>query len=304
MTPTPTATVAASALSGASGDGAASGAFAAWRGTPVQIGGTWNDSYDAQTAQWTIQAGAEWGSWNLDLDIAVGAIYKDRGETWAAAAAGSYDARWTTALNAIKKAWGTRTGTLHLRFAHEFNGDWTPWRVSGSEVTSFVAAWKRFHALQTAILPTAKLVFCPNDGSSASLALDWRKAFPGSDVVDEMSVDSYNQYPFVNTASAFTSKINGVDSYGAPVGIEKHRLFAASVGLPLAISEWSTNADMGDGDVFVQQFHDWVAAHAGTGAGQVPYEIQFNVGNYGTGQFQVYPVNRQPKAAAAYVQAF
>lgn len=291
-------------LSGASGDGVASGAFGVWRGTPVAIAGTWNDSFEAQTAQWSVQKGAEWGSWQGDLDVAVGAIYSARGETWAAAATGAYDARWRTALSALKSGWGSRPGTLHIRFAHEFNGEWVPWKVSGSAADSFVAAWKRFRALQREILPAAKLVFSPNDGSSPSLALDWRKAFPGAGYVDEMAVDSYNQWPYVNTVSGFASKIVTVDSFGAPVGIEKHRLFAESVGLPLAIAEWSSNSSMGDGDVYVKAFRDWVAAHAGSGPGQVPYEIMFNVNNYNSGVFSFYPNTAMPKAAASYVQNF
>ena len=290
--------------SGAAGNGVADGRFGTWRGTPVAIAGTWNDSYEAQTAQWSILPGAEFGAWSADIDIAVGAIYSDRGETWAAAAAGSYDARWSKALTAIKTAWGARTGTVHIRFAHEFNGEWVPWKVTGSTANDFVTAWKRFRALQLSIMPTAKLVFCPNDGSSKSLALDWRRAFPGAAHVDEMSVDSYNQYPFVNTSAAFTSKINAIDGYGAPVGIEKHRQFAASVGLPLAISEWNTNAAMGDADGFVRLFRDWVAANAGTGPGQVPYEIAFNVVSFGSGQFALFPSTSMPKAAASYVASF
>ena len=292
-------------LSGASGDGAASGAFGTWRGSAITVGGTWNDSMDAQTNQWSIQSGAEWGNWNGALDVAVGAIYKSSGETWAAAAAGAYDARWTTALNNIKKYWGTRDpANLYLRFAHEFNGSWTPWNVTGAETASFKAAWIRFRTLQTAILPNSHLVFCPNDGSSTSQGLDWRKAFPGAAYVDVLSTDTYNQYPWVNSTAGFNAKINSVDSYGAPVGIEKHRQFAASVGLPFAISEWGTNAGMGDAPVYIDSMRNWFASHAGTGAGQLLYEIYFNVVNYNNGVFAIYPTTSQPSAANAYTNAF
>ncbi len=302
--PVPTTQAPAAWLSGASGNGAANGTFGTWRGTAVQVGGTWNDSLDAQTNQWSIQPGAEWGSWDKDLDLAVGAIYSANGETWAKAAAGAYDARWTTMLTNIKKYWGARTGTLHLRFAHEFNGSWTPWTVTGATAADFVTAWKRFRALQRQLLPQHKLVFSPNDGTSTSQNLDWRKAFPGAAYVDEMGVDTYNQYPFVTTAAGFAAKIAGVDAFGAPVGIEKHRQFAASVGLPLAISEWSSNSSMGDSASFVHEFFAWVKTHAGTGAGQVPYEVMFNVNNYNNGVFAFYPATAQPGAAGAYVADF
>ncbi len=127
---------------------------------------------------------------------------------------------------------------------------------------------------------------------------------PGLLYVDVMSVDTYNQWPFASTQAQFDSKILLTDAYGAPVGIERHRQFAQANGLPLAISEWSSNSTMGDSAVFVQQFHQWVEKNAGDGAGQVPYEILFNVGSFNNGVFQMYPSTDMPTAAAAYVQAF
>ena len=284
-------------LSGASGDGVTSGDFETWRGSPVAIAGTWNDSYDGQTALWTIQPGKEYGSWSKALDVAVGAIYKDRGETWAAAASGAYDARWTTCLQGVK---ARRSGLpTFIRFAHEFNGSWVPWSVLGTEAASFVAAWKRFVAIARREFPEAKLVFCPNDGTSSSLNLDWRTCFPGATHVDVLGVDSYNQYPWVNTAADFQSKVNRVDSFGAPIGIEKHRLFAETAGLPFAVCEWSSNADMGDAPEYMRQFRGWLDVNRGTGPGKVAYEILFNVGA-GFPQFQLYPTTKQPQAAAAY----
>jgi hypothetical protein len=287
-------------LSGAAGDGAANGTFGGWRGTPIQIGGTWNDDYGSQIRQYSLAPGGEWSRWQGHLDVAVGAIFKDRGETWEAAARGVYDRRWRAILTRLKENRAGRPGTVYIRFAHEFNGSWEPWSVRGTEAPAFIASWKRFRALQKSILPSSKLVFCPNDGSSRGLGLDWRKAFPGKAYVDLMSVDSFNQYPWVNSAAGFVAKRNRFDSYGAPLGLERHRLFAASVGLPLAVSEWSSNSSMGDAPVYMEQFRNWVAAHAGTGPGQVPYEIVFNVAAFAQGRFQLHPVNNQEGAAAAY----
>lgn len=289
-------------LSGVAGADAGSGGFASWRGSAVGIGGTWNDSVEAQVAQWTLQPGGEYGSWQGDLDVAMGAIDQSRGETWAAAARGAYDERWRTALSNMRRGWGAKPGTLHIRFAHEFNGEWVPWSVRGRDTANFIAAWKRVRALQLELLPRHRLVFSPNDASSRSLGLDWRRAFPGAAYVDEMAVDSYNQYEWVNTAAGFARKIDRVDEFGAPAGIERHRLFAASVGRPLAIPEWSSNASMGDAPVYMAQFHEWVRSHAGTGSGQVPYEILFNIGGFGTGQFQLFPQTQQSAAAAAYTR--
>ena len=291
-------------LSGASGDGAANGTFGNWRGTKSTIGGTWNDTYDGQINQYAVQPGFEWGAWQGDLDVAVGAIFTARGETWAAAANGAYDARWRAALGKLKSGWGARTGTLHIRFAHEFNGDWIPWKVRGTDAADFVATWKRFRALQKEILPRHLLVWCPNDGTSSSLGLDVRKAFPGAAYVDEMGVDSYNNWPWVNTSTDFAAKILRVDSYGAPVGLERHRQFAASHGLPLAIPEWSNASDVGDAPNYITEFYNWVKKNAGTGPGQISYEILFNVGGFGGGVYQLYPATKMPQSAARYAATF
>jgi hypothetical protein len=119
-----------------------------------------------------------------------------------------------------------------------------------------------------------------------------------------MGVDSYNQDPYVADRIRFAKKIYGRDGRGAPRGIERHRQYAASVGLPLVISEWNSNASLGDGATYMRLFRNWVASHAGNGAGRVPYEIVFNVPSYGSGQFGLYPRTKMPKAAAAYRAAF
>jgi hypothetical protein len=302
---TPTTPVPAAApawKSGASGDGVANGAFGAWRGRPVDIAGTWNDGYEAQINLWTVQPGAEYADWQGDLDIAIGAVFKDRGESWAQAATGAYDARWSQSLQTLKTAWGSKPGTVYIRFAHEFNGDWYGWSVNGTEASDFVAAWKRFRALQKQIMPQAQLVFCPSAQTSGTNKLDWRTAFPGAAYVDVMSVDYYNQWPWVNSAADFTSNSLRTDwPYGAPLGVETHRQFAESVGLPFAISEWGDNAGQGDAPEWYDAFHSWMAANAGSGPGKLLYEIQFNVTSFGPNTYSVYPTTNQPLGAARYL---
>lgn len=286
--------------SGASGDGVADGSFGRWRGQRVDIAGTWNDSFDAQTEQWTVQDGMEYGDWNRDLDVAVGGIYKDRGESWADAADGAYDDRWREALRELRSAWKGRDGTLYIRFAHEFNGDWYPWSVTGDEVSDFTQAWARFHDLQEEILPEHRLVFCPNSETTADLDLDWRDAFPGAEEVDVVAVDFYNDWHWVDSERDFTKVSRKTDGKGAPLGLEAHRQFAEDVGKPFAVPEWSSNAEKGDAPEFVEELHQWMLQHAGTGGGQLLYEIQFNVSEYGDGKYELDADSKQPRAAKAY----
>ena len=293
-----------SQLSGASGVAASTGSFGAWRGTPITIGGTWDDTPLANQTIDTISPGSEWGRWNGALDLAIGSIYESRGETWAQAAAGRYDRRWRLSLTKIRSYWAGRSGQLYIRFAHEFNTTTAPWTVHSNEAKNFRLAWRRFRALQLRVIPTAKLVFCPNDGSTPRLKLDWRTAFPGRAYVDLMSVDTYNQYPWVNTSARFASKTMAFDTLGAPAGIERHRQYAQQVGLPMAVSEWANNAVIGDAPVYMSAMKAWFVAHAGTGAGQVPYEVYFNVNNYGDRRFEIYPRTRMPLASKSYAAAF
>jgi hypothetical protein len=299
-------------LSGASGDTAATGTYGAWRGTPLTIGGTWNDSPDAQVEEWSVCGGGAWSRWSGALDIAVGAIYHSRGETWAAAARGAYDARWTTALTKLRSCWGTRDASLlYLRFAHEMNlpGEWS---VRHGQEADFVAAIRRFSALRYAILPQAKIVLCPNDGTDGGLGgLDVRTLWPGRDsrgrqVANVYAVDSYNMYPHVTTAASFARKINGTYPNGMPLGLERHRELAQKLGVPFAVPEWSNDGDPADGGgggespLYVQLFRAWAAAHAGNvtrpAPGQLLYEVQFNVWP----QYALWPTTMQPRTAAAY----
>ena len=261
-------------LSGASGDGATSGEFAEWRDRPLEIAGMWSDTNEAMVEHWALQPGAEWADWDGPIDIAIGAI--GPGETWADAADGAYDERWRESLTLLQELRTDRTGTTYIRFAHESNGNWYPWAVGASEAEDFRTAWGRVRALQQEIFPEAQMVFNVNRESVDS-GVDWRETFPGADLVDVLSVDYYNQYPYVGTDEEFQESLDDVDEYGAPEGLEAHREFAESQGLPFAVPEWSGNADFGDSPAFIEGMYDWFATHGGTGPGEVLYEIVFNV---------------------------
>ena len=71
--------------------------------------------------------------------------------------------------------------------------------------------------------------------------------------------------------------------------------------LPFAVSEWSGNADNGDGTGYIQGMHDFFSAHAGTGAGNLLYEVQFNVDIDG-GRWLLYGGSRMPSSAGLYQQ--
>jgi hypothetical protein len=287
---------AATWLSGASGAGTSDDSFGTWRGTSEQITGTWSDN-DANMVQfWPMQSGGALANWTKPVDVAIGAF--DSGESWAAGSTGAYDSRWITSLKKLASLRAGR-GTTYIRFAHEMNGNWYPWSVNTTNYVAFDAAWKRFRALQLTYFPAAKLVFSVNR-ESVGTGMDWRSFFPGSAYVDVMSVDYYNQYPYAGTVTDWNNSVSAVDAYKAPKGIAQHLAFAKSVGLPLAVSEWANMSTTGDSPVFVTQMHDFFAAHAGTGPGELVYDIYFNV-DQNAGNFMIYGSKaKMPASAAQY----
>ena len=140
--------------------------------------------------------------------------------------------------------------------------------------------------------------------------LDWREMVPGikygggkvTDWVDCMAVDYYNMDPHATTLDQFNSQIMAYDSYGAPMGLERHRQFAESVGLALTIPEWSGKGYVGDWPAYMDGMNQFMRKWAGTGAGRVAADALFNLSTgYPKGQFAVYADTvTQPNAAARY----
>ncbi|WP_432563178.1 malectin domain-containing carbohydrate-binding protein [Kineococcus sp. SYSU DK003] len=288
-------------LSGSSGVGVGNGQFGSWRGSAVEIAASWANDNTNNQHFWQLDKGAEYGSWNTDMDMAVGGI--DRGETWAQGASGQFDARWRASLKKLKSQWGDRQGTMYIRLAHEMNGYWFPWSVNTSNYKDFVTSWKRYRALQKEVFPEAKLVFSVNRDSNGT-GMDWTKFFPGKEYVDVLTVDYYNQYPYAATKAQFDAASWDKDGYGAPKGIRAHAAFAKSQGIPFGVSEWSGNADNGDGAGYVEGMYAFFKENAGTGPGQVLYDIQFNCDIDGK-RWLIYGSGvRMPSTAAKYRDLF
>lgn len=287
-------------MSGSSGVGAANGQFGSWRGSTLDIVSSWAGNADNSANFYTLWKGAEYGNWNGSMDMAVGGI--DPGETWSQAASGKFDARWAASLTKLKQLWAGRDGTMYIRFAHEMNGYWFSWSVNKNNYQDFMTSWKRYRALQQQIFPEAELVFSVNKETNGA-GMDWTKFFPGKQYVDVLSVDYYNNWPYASTLAQFQQQSWDKDGYGAPKGINAHLAFAKSQGLPLAVSEWSGNADDGDSPAYIQGMYDFFKANAGSGAGQLLYEVQFNV-NIDGQRWLLNGGTRMPASAAKYRELF
>ncbi|MBC3763449.1 hypothetical protein ACUN7V_20190 [Quadrisphaera oryzae] len=287
-------------LSGASGDGAADGTLGRWRSDPVGIVGTWADQGDNQTQLYAIAPGGEVADFNGAIDIAPGGLLE--GDTWAAAATGSYDDRWRQSLTRMA-ALRAGKGTTYIRPFHEFNlGGAYPWAVTPDQASDFTTAWKRYRAIQQHVFPDAKLVYGVNVTSSGT-DLDWRTTWPGAGQADVLGVDSYNGWPTITTAAEFDKQLDARGADGIPVGLNAYSDQAKTWGVPLAVPEWSGRAEMGDEPAYVTGMVDWFAEHAGHGPGQLVYEILFNAPQ-DDGNFQLFADDsRMPASAQAYVDA-
>jgi len=286
-------------LSGASGDGAADGALGEWRGEPVDIVGTWADQGGNQTQLWSIAPGGEVADFDGAIDIAPGGLQD--GDTWAAAADGAYDDRWQESLTRMSNLRAEK-GTTYIRPFHEFNLDGWNWSVSLGDAEDFTAAWKRYRAIQREVFPEAQLVYGVNVTSSGT-DLDWRTTWPGEGQADVLGVDSYNGWPTISTVADFKAQLEARGDDGIPIGLNAYSEQAEEWGVPLAVPEWSGRADMGDEPAYVTAMVDWFAANAGSGPGQVVYEILFNAPQDDR-NFQLFTDgSRMPASAKAYVDA-
>lgn len=220
--------------------------------------------------------------------------------TWADAANGAMDEHWKNSLTRMSELWGDKPGTLYIRFAHEFNRIWYPWKVNQESVTDFKTAWGRYRNLQKEIFPNAKLVFPVNCASSPEHGGIWYDAFPGSDLVDVIDISYYNRHPVVHSAASFDNLANAKDRFGASGGLYGHLEFARQQGLPFAVSEWGADSNHGgDLPVFIDLMFEFFAKNAGSGPGQVLFECYFNIDKDGNA-FQLFPNTRHPNTAARY----
>jgi hypothetical protein len=284
-------------LSGAAGTGVDEGDFGDWRGRPVEISATWADNDEAMVELWQLQPGEEFGDWELPLDVAVGA-FSGEDDSWADAAEGAYDDRWEESLTALRELREGRE-TTYIRFAHEMNGNWYQWSVDEDSAEDFQTAWIRFRELQEEVFPEAELVFCVNR-ESVDTGMDWREFFPGAEHVDVLAVDYYNRNPYVGSAEDWAESLEETDEWGAPKGLAEHLAFAREVGLPLAVPEWSGDADEGDSPAFIEGMYQFFDAHGGNGPGEVLYEVQFNM-DKDDGNWALYdPSTRMPQSALTY----
>ena len=270
--------------------------FAQWRGEPCHMSRTWadrggtNDGNDPNL--WPLVM--RFKNWHASMDEAPGFI--GSGESMSAAASGAYVSRWTQTLKTARNWWATRRDPSKVNFffspAHEFNGNWYPWSVNSGNYQNFITAWKRYRELQLTHFPEALMCLNAN-AQSIGANLDWRRFVPGyaegnvKQWVDVGGCDYYN-FTSVTSDSSWSTHINRVDQWGGPWGLEKHRQFWESCGLPMQIPEWSNHKPAGDSPMFADKMAAYMRQYAGTGPGRICADALFNLSSGYEGQYAVY----------------
>ena len=295
-------------LSGASGAEAANGSFGRWRGSQVEILGTWIDHPAVYPFGRDIRGCGGCGElrdWRGPVDVGI-APAKWYG--WSAEARGRNDAFWRATARNLAKARAGK-GTTYVRPYYEFNGDWFRYSVRKGQEKTFVKAWERVARIFRAEFPGVKMMLgtaASGHGKRISVA----KAYPRG--VDVLSIDFYNEWHFCKTKSCFATKIK---TGGGVNSLERLRQLAAKKGDPVMISEWGNagrkrgkkSGGGGESPAFMSAWHSWLSKNAGTGPGQVIGEVYFNIGGY-EARFELHTKGRtskvMPKTAAQYRKLF
>jgi hypothetical protein len=98
------------------------------------------------------------------------------------------DGAWDGYASTYARAAAAASVPILLRFAHEMNGEWIPWRSSPE---SFRAAWRHLHAIFAAEGgDDVRWVWSPHVPDPR--AERFEACYPGHDVVDWVALDGYN----------------------------------------------------------------------------------------------------------------
>lgn len=283
--------------------------FGDWRGTTVRIGQTWPNTPDAWsldpqvTDSW---AGFE-GPMSISFDGGADWVSPSSGDTllgwrdWATVASGGNDEWWAAAAQRVR-TFREGKGPTYISPFYEFNGDWMNWSVTRTPqgYADFKAGWKRVSDIWSREFPSAKIVL------PAAMSRDVpAEMMPDANTYDLGGGTVYNAWPWEANGATAIQKL------------ETFRQQIEKAGRPFCITEWANTANRnepgggGEAPGFILAMHDWMVAHAGTGAGELVFETFFNIPGYAL-DFELVHWNgstvevsaTQPQTAARYRELY
>lgn len=264
------------------------------RGRPVEVAGEY---LDHRRWEWIAQPTSVLsaygdGAWTAPLVLSVPLLAdptpQDPAPSLAAVADGRYDAPFRTLARSLA-AHGL--GATTLRLGWEAN---SPENYSWSAVpdpAAYRAAFRRVVEVVRREAPAARFDW----GLTVAVdgAFDFRRCYPGDDVVDVVGIDVYDMSPQGLATDARW------DWYQcAAGGLDDVAQFAVAHGKPLGVDEWavasSTWGGGGDDPRFVDRFRTWMDRWP------VAHEI-YNEVEYPYSDGRLLLGDRNPRAAAEYV---
>ncbi len=247
-------------------DTAAAVRFGSFRGRPLDVADVFHtrDTWDKiGTAAWSEQQYTGFaGKLAIALPLLPGS--SDASDLPSVAAGAHDDAFRGFATTLLAQG----RGDSIVRLGWEFNGNWYGW--SAWDVATWRAAFRHVVQVMKSVDPAMVIDYDGNVGVSQS-ADPFGAVYPGDDVVDIIGVDAYdNEWNHVTDQASWDAFRTGTG------GLDRWAAFAAAHGKKVSVPEWGVNIKgPGDNPFFVQQMHDWFAAHAG----QLAYECYFNEGD-------------------------
>ena len=205
-------------------------------------------------------------------------------------AAGAFDTYFEE-IGRITRARGGRPPIIRLGW--EANLKWAPWAI-GNRVEEYKACFRRVARALRRGNPDLKIEWPLGRGNKIG---DWRRAYPGDDVVDLIGLSYYDRYPPIRTQADWETY-----AFAPPdrrvLGIETFLAFAKEHGKKVGIGEWAIS-DGGagggfDNPLFIENMYRFFERNAE----HIAYETYFNCGRKGV--YRVYPSTHNPDAAAAY----
>lgn len=271
--------------------------FGAWLGEKVLYRVVFADmnTWDGIASPWFIGTSRRW----IESDprrvevISLPLLPKtDKGD-FAAVIAGRHDAKFRSFAEKVEAR--RMASRVIVRLGWEGNGDWYPWAY-GSNPAGFRGAFRRAVHVMRRAAPDLRFEWCVSSRAVRKGGpAHWTEGYPGEDVVDIISMDTYDEYNMT-----WKSLLEG------EAGLRELREFAIAHGKPEAYPEWgcSTNSSAqggGDNVEFIEKMAEWFEGRPGG----VLYQAYWNTGGRGPNAAIHGPNARGvPRAAAAFRRIF
>jgi len=268
-----------------------------WRGRPMDFA-TVYPPYDT----WTQIRGSNYVIENVAgfrgrLAVGLPLLPKDRKGRWSDILDGSHDDVFGSIAQQLV-AGGHRDAAI--RMGVEANGYWFPWSVTLDTVDEFKASFRRIEKIMSAVSKDFTFWVDLNAGTVLTGSHDRLaplvEMFPGTDVVDGISMDHYNRYKLLAKDEATWRR--AIAPSWAP-GLRDGIDFARAHGIGFAVPEWGLDGVQGPGDsvYFMEKMHSLFVDNADV----LVYENYFSEPNaYIKGD--LFQTSQNPQSAAYYRQ--